>query len=157
VEADLPELLAEKTRLLADQAPQCRLTRTAVDLGDAGARSAFLDEALRGATKALVLTEGLLMYLEDRVVIALSAAIRRPEVTWWMTDFVNPGLQKLMNKKMRGVLQNAPVKFAPENGSAYFEDLGWRTVEVESVFSAAHRLHRLPMALRLVARLPQPD
>ena len=38
-----------------------------------------------------------------------------------------------MNKKTRGLMQSAPFKFAPANGLAYFEDLGWRAVEVESV------------------------
>lgn len=157
VEADLPELLADKAQLLADQAPRCRLTRSAVDLADPSARDAFLDDALAGATKALVLTGGLLMYLEERDVIALSEAIKRPEVAWWMLDFAGPGLKKMMNKKTSGMLQNAPFKFAPENGLAYFEDLGWRTVEVESLFSAAHRFHRLPMSMRPVAWLRQPD
>src|SRR6516164_3216703 len=40
VEADLPELLKEKTELLADQIPLCQLTRTAVDLADPRAREA---------------------------------------------------------------------------------------------------------------------
>jgi methyltransferase (TIGR00027 family) len=157
VEADLPALLAEKTQLLADQTPRCRLTRTAVDLADSHARDAFFDVALDGAGKALVLTEGLLMYLEDRDVIALSEAIKRPEVAWWMLDFAFPGLKKMMNNKMAGMLENAPFKFAPDNGLAYFEDLGWRTVEVESVFKAAHRFHRLPMLMRPLAWLPQSD
>ncbi len=150
VEADLPKLLAEKTQLLADQVPRCRLTRTAVDLADPQARGAFLDDALDGATKALVLTEGLLMYLEDRDVVALSEAIKRPEVAWWMLDFAGPGLKKMMNKKMAGMLQNAPFKFAPENGLAFFEGLGWRTVEVEALYIAARRFHRLPMLMRPV-------
>ncbi len=157
VEADLPKLLAEKTQLLADQVPRCRLTRAAVDLSDAQARDAFLNDALDGASKALVLTEGLLMYLDDRDVAALSEAIKRPQVAWWMLDFAAPGLKKLMNKKMAGMLHNAPFKFAPENGLAYFEDLGWRTVEAESLFVAAHRFHRLPVFMRPAAWLPQPD
>ncbi len=157
VEADLPKLLEEKTQLLADQVPRCRLARTAVDLADPLARDAFLDEALDGATKALVLTEGLLMYLDDRDVVALSEAIKRPEVAWWMLDFAGPGLKKMMNRRMAGMLQNAPFKFAPENGLSYFEDLGWRTVEVESLFEAAHRFHRLPMLIRPAAWMPQPD
>src|ERR1700740_3497991 len=37
VEADLPKLLEEKTQLLADQSPRCRLTRMAVALADAQA------------------------------------------------------------------------------------------------------------------------
>ena len=157
VEADLPPLLAEKTQLLADQTPGCRLTRVAVDLSAATARDAFFDEALDGATKALVLTEGLLMYLEDPDVVALSGAIRRPEVAWWMLDFAGPGLKRMMNKKMAGMLENAPFKFAPENGLGYFEDLGWRTLEVESLFMAANRFRRLPMFMRPGAWLPQPD
>jgi methyltransferase (TIGR00027 family) len=157
VEADLPQLLAEKEQALADQTPRCRLRRHAVDLADPAARDAFMNEELAGATKALVLTEGLLMYLEASDVAALSTAFKRPEVAWWMLDFSGPGLQKRMNKKTRGFLQSAPFKFAPANGLAYFEDLGWRTVEVESVFTAAHRFHRLPWWMRSLAWLPQPD
>lgn len=157
VEADLPELLAEKTELLAEERPRCRLTRTAVDLADPVAREAFLDKALDGATKALVLTEGLLMYLDENDVTALSAALARPEVAWWMLDFAGPGLKKMMNKKMAGLVQNAPFKFAPANGVAFFENLGWRVVDAESLFSAARRFHRLPKLMRSVAWLPQPD
>ncbi|MFZ0230288.1 MAG: SAM-dependent methyltransferase [Mycobacterium sp.] len=157
IEADLPLLLAEKTQLLADQTPRCRLTRKAVDLADPQARDAFFAEALDGATKALVLTEGLLMYLEDRDVTALSETIKRPEVAWWMLDFAFPGLKKMMNKKMAGLLQNAPFKFAPDNGLAYFEDLGWRVLEAESLFTAANRFRRLPPFMRPLAWLPQPN
>ena len=157
VEADLPKLLEEKTRLLADQEPHCRLTRTAVDLADPQARGAFLDDALDGAGKAFVLTEGLLMYLDDRDVVSLSEAIKRPEVAWWMFDFAFPGLKNMMNRKMAGMMQNAPFKFAPENGLAYFEDLGWRTLEAESLFEAAHRFHRLPLLMRPATWLPRTD
>jgi methyltransferase (TIGR00027 family) len=157
IEADLPQLLSEKTQLLADETPRCRLTRTAVDLSDPAARDAFLNEALDGASKALVLTEGLLMYLEDRDVVTLSEAIKRPEVTWWMLDFGFPGLKKMMNKKMAGLFQNAPFKFAPENGLAYFEGLGWRTIEAESNFEAANRFRRLPMFMRPLTWLPPTD
>ena len=157
VEADLPSLLAEKTQLLADRRPRCGLTRAAVDLAEPSARDAFLDEALDGATKALVLTEGLVMYLEEADVAALSAALRRPEVAWWMLDFAGPGLRTMMNKKMADLQANAPFKFAPENGLAYFEGLGWRVVNAESSLSGAHRLRRLPMLMRAAALLPQPD
>jgi methyltransferase (TIGR00027 family) len=157
VEGDLPGLVAEKEQLLAGETPRCRLTRYPVDLADPAARQRFLDEALAGATKALVLTEGLLMYLEPSDVADLSQALVRPEVAWWMLDLAGPGLKKWMNDKSGGLLRNAPFKFAPDNGVGYFEDLGWRVGEVESVFVVAHRLRRLPWFLRLVARLPQPD
>jgi methyltransferase (TIGR00027 family) len=154
IEADLPKLLAEKTQLLSDQAPRCKLTRTAVDLSVPHARDAFFNDALDGATKTLVLTEGLSMYLEAADVAALSDVIKRPEVTWWMLDFAFPGLKKRMNKHVAGISENAPFKFAPENGLAFFEDRGWRTVEAESVLEAAHRFHRLPIWMRPLVWLP---
>ena len=157
VEADLPGLLAEKAKLLSDQTPRCRLTRTAVDLADPGARDAFLNGALDGATKALVLTEGLSMYLDDSDMVALSGAFTRPEIAWWMLDFAFPGLRKTMNKKMAGMFENAPFKFAPANGLTFFEDLGWRVVEGESLMHAAQRFRRLPVFMRPVAWLSNPD
>ena len=157
VEADFPELLAEKAELLSDQTPRCHLTRTAVDLANPAARSAFLNDALAGATKALVLTEGLSMYLDDSDMVALSEAFTRPEIAWWMLDFSFPRLRKMMNKKMAGMLENAPFKFAPDNGLAFFEELGWRVVEADSLFLAARRFRRLPMFMRPLAWLPQPD
>src|ERR1700722_16186285 len=157
IEADLPDLLAEKTQLLADQTPRCRLTRSPVDLADPVARNAFFDKALDGATRALVLTEGLLMYLEDRDVKALSDAITRPEVAWWMFDFVGPGQKRLMNKKMAGMLENAPFIFAPDNGLAYFEDLGWRVLESEYLMAAAKRFRRLPIFMWPATWGPQPN
>ena len=110
IEADLPKLLAEKTQLLADQTPRCRLTRTAVDLAIPHARDAFFNDALDGATKAFVLTEGLSMYLETADIAALSAAIKRPEVTWWMLDFAFPGLRKQINKNIAGIAAKRTVQ-----------------------------------------------
>lgn len=157
VEADLPGLLAEKQQLLADETPRCRLTAHAVDLADPQAREEFLHEELRGASKALVLTEGLLMYLDETDVRSLSAAFTRPEIAWWMLDFAGPGLQKRLNKGSGGMLNSAPIKFAPANGLAFYEELGWRPIECDSVFVAAHRFDRLPRWMRPAAYLPQPD
>ena len=157
VEADLPALIAEKDRALAEQTPRCRLSRHAVDLADPAARDLFLDQALAGAHKAFVLTEGLLMYLTDSDVAGLSEAFRRPEIAWWTIDFASSGLLRTMNGKTSGMLQNAPFKFAPPNGLGFFEDLGWKTAAVESVIAAAYRFDRLPPLMRLWARLPQPD
>ena len=85
---------------------------------------------------------------------AAAAVVDSPQVAWWMLDFAGPGLKRLMNKKMAGMLQNAPFKFAPPNGVAYFEELGWRVVEVESLLEAANRFRRLPMFMRPLALPP---
>lgn len=157
VEADLGPLVAEKEQLLADQTPRCRLSRHAVDLADPRARDAFLNEALAGATKAFVLTEGLLMYLEETDVIGLSRAFQRTEIAWWTFDFGAGGIKTTMNDKTSGMMRNAPIKFAPANGLAFFEGLGWSVAEAESLLLAARRFRRLPPLLRLAALLPQPN
>jgi len=55
------------------------------------------------------------------------------------------------------MMGSAPLKFAPANGLACFEDVGWRPIEVESVFTAARADDRLPRWMRPLAWLPPPD
>ena len=74
-----------------------------------------------------------------------------------MFDFGGPGLKRLMNKKMAGLLQNAPFIFAPENGLAYFEDLGWRVLESDHLMAAAKRFRRLPIFMWPALWGPQPN
>jgi methyltransferase (TIGR00027 family) len=157
VEADLPDLLTEKERLLAGERPRCQLTRHAVDLADPAARGVFLDDALTGSTNALVLTEGLLIYLDDDDVAALSSALQRPEVTRWMFDLFSPALVRRLTKKSASMLDSAPFKFAPAEGVGYFEKLGWTLVDAESLLLAANRFHRLPRMMRLATYVPQPN
>ncbi|WP_396928551.1 class I SAM-dependent methyltransferase [Mycolicibacterium sp.] len=157
VEADLPGLVAEKEQLLEGETPRCRLSRHAVDLADPRAREAFLDDALAGASKAFVLTEGLLMYLTDADVVGLSAAFQRPEISWWTFDFGSGGIKATMNDRTDGMMRNAPIKFGPPNGLAFFEGLGWSTALIDPLLPAARRFRRLPLLLRLASLLRQPD
>lgn len=157
LEADLPGLVAEKDRLLSNETPRCALTRRAVDLADPEARQAFLDEALAGARKALVLTEGLTMYLHEPDVIGLAAALHRPEIAWWVADLNNEAVLKRMHRATRKMLVNAPWHFGPRDPLAYFAHLGWTAVDVESIFELAHRHHRLPWYLKPFTLFPFPD
>jgi PfpI family intracellular protease len=84
IEADLPALIDEKRRLLDGETPACNLVREAVDLADSAARAAFLARAVQGAARALVITEGLVVYLTDDTGAVAGArsggAVRRPLV-----------------------------------------------------------------------------
>jgi methyltransferase (TIGR00027 family) len=158
VEADFAAFVREKDGLLEKEKPRCQLRREGVDLADTAARDAFLASATQGAKKALVLTEGLLGYLEDDAVRAISRSLQaRPEVAWWMLDVVSPAILKMLIKGMGADLEQAPLKFAPPNGVAYFEGLGWKAKDIRSIFREAVRLRRLPTILRLLAWLPEPD
>ena len=94
IEADLPAMIDEKEELLADQTPHCRLSRHRVDLADPDVRREFLVEATRGARKALVITEGLLIYLDDEQARSIAHDLKRDEIRWWITDLASPGVLK---------------------------------------------------------------
>jgi methyltransferase (TIGR00027 family) len=158
IEADLPALIEEKEQLLADAKPRCQLRRIKVDLTDAAARVVALQEAVTPSTQALVITEGLLVYLDEAQVRDLSRDLAAlPGVRNWILDLASPAILELMQKGMGAHLTNAPLKFAPANGIAFFEALGWRVYQMHSIFRAAVRFRRLPWFLRLFALLPEPN
>jgi methyltransferase (TIGR00027 family) len=158
VEADLPELIAEKEQLLAGEKPRCRLERVAVDLSDAGARVAFLDRYSEGARRAAVISEGLVIYLDPKAVAELGRALLAcPRLQSWVLDFYSPRTQAEISNSMRDALTNAPFKFAPPNGLAFFEALGWKTRIARSLFREGTRLKRVPLLMRPFALLPEPN
>jgi len=53
-------------------------------------RAAFLADATSGARNAVVITEGLLLYLSGQQVGALADDPRRKEIGGWITDLIAP-------------------------------------------------------------------
>jgi methyltransferase (TIGR00027 family) len=158
VEADLPAMIDEKERLLQGERPRCRLSREKVDLADPAARSAFLSRVTAGAARVLVLTEGLLVYLGEEVVRSFSGDLQAVDpIHWWMLDVMSPAVMEMMNRGMGSTLSQAPLRFAPPNGLAFFESLGWVVRDAPSVFKTAAQHRRLPWMLRPFALLPEPD
>jgi len=158
IEADLPALIEEKEGLLKDAQPRCQLRRIKVDLADLDARGVVLKLAAESATQVLVITEGLLLYLEESQVRSLSADISaQAGVKWWILDIASPALLQMMKKSMGSGLDNAPMIFGPPNGVAFFERLGWRVTRVSSILKAASRFRRLPWPLKLFGLLPEPN
>lgn len=158
IEVDLPDLIEEKGRLLAGEQPVCCLSRRAVDLADAGARAALLDDVEAGAKKVLVISEGLLLYLEESVVSALTQDLAaRGAIRWWIAELASPGVLKMMQKQMGSQLANAQLKFAAPDGVAFYERLGWKAREIRAVFREAGRLRRLPWFMWPFSYLPGPN
>jgi methyltransferase (TIGR00027 family) len=158
IEADLPAMIEEKERILASVQPRCRLRRIKVDLTDSAARVAVLREAVGSLTQVLVITEGLLVYLSDAEVRALALdLLAQANIRWWLLDIASPPIVKMMQQQMGAHLAKAPMKFAPPNGVAFFEAIGWKVVEVRSIMGAAARFKRLPWMLRLFAMFPDPN
>ena len=157
IEIDLPDLLSYKREILANEKPVCRLERIPLDLANPAARRGIFEELGRGAKRAIIISEGLIVYLTAEEVCALARDLATPpSFQRWATDLVSPGLLKMLQKQIGKPLgqAGAPLKFAPEEGPAFFTKCGWTPIEVRSMLQAAAKLKRLPLLFRLFALFP---
>ena len=150
IEVDFPDVIAYKTGQLADARPVCALQHVGVDLTDAARRRALFDQIGAAARRVLVVSEGLLIYLPPEQVAALGRDLASPaSLRWWLIDLGSPRLLKMMEKTWgRAVAAgNAPFRFAPAEGTQFFEPLGWREAEFRSMWDESLRLKRsMPFA-----------
>lgn len=144
LDVDLPDIQQYKRDALQGEKPQCQLEWVPADLADAAARKAVMARIAASPGPALVVTEGLLIYLEREQVMALATDLAAtPNLRWWLIDIASPGLLKMMGRTWgKGVSQSAPFKFAPEEDTAFFEPAGWKEVEYRSMFEESLRLKR---------------
>ena len=85
IEVDFPEMLRYKTGALAGERPKCQVERIPADLNDPAQRRAVF--ASTGSAPALMITEGLLMYLPAQTVESLAAeAYREGGIRHWLLD-----------------------------------------------------------------------
>lgn len=162
IEADLPDILAYKTEKLAGEAPVCRFERVAADLTDTVARRGLFVRAAQGSRAVLTVTEGLLAYLSPEQVASLADDLHSPPaMRQWLTDIASPRLKKMLDRKVGKHVSaaNAPFKFAPAEGTKFFEPHGWKEREYRSTFEEAFRLHRtmrMAWVFRLLGKLQSP-
>lgn len=159
VEVDLPGMIDYKTRLLADERPRCRLERVAVDLADGDARRALL-ERVAGGRPTIVVSEGVLFYLEPDAVAALGRELAaRDDYRWWLLDLANPLFVEWGNLLIGRHLEaaGAPYRFAPAEGVAFFRPLGWEPLDDRSSWEEARRLGREPWIMRVAWTLATPS
>lgn len=158
VEVDLPGILDYKEEILAGERPRCALERVRLDLTEAGARRELFARLGREAGRALILAEGLLIYLTAEEAAALARDLAAPpSFRGWIVDMASPGLLRMLQKGMGAQLDkvNATLRFGPPEGPGFFAPHGWRATRVESPLKTAARLGRLSFGLRLVALLPE--
>ncbi len=157
IDVDLPELIAYKQTILADAKPACRLERVALDLADVAARRELFARLGARAKKAVIMSEGLIIYLDPEEVAILARDLAaQPSFQRWITDLASPGLRRMIEKQVGRQLQGAgaPLKFAPPEGPPFFEQYGWRVLNIEPTLQAAARLRRVGFFFRLIAKLP---
>jgi methyltransferase (TIGR00027 family) len=159
IEVDLPEILDYKEGILRAEKPVCALERFRLDLSNVDARRELFLQLGSRARKALIITEGLIIYLTADEVSALAQDLAAsPSFHSWILDIASPGLLRMLQKRMAAQLnQAAPFKFAPVEGPDFFLRHGWKPVDVRSLLKNAARLKRLSFFLRLIALLPESE
>ncbi|HEY4955666.1 MAG TPA: SAM-dependent methyltransferase [Gemmatimonadaceae bacterium] len=145
VDVDLPDILQYKTDFMKDQKPRCRYEAVAADMTDADARRSLFARIGGEGKKALIVTEGLLVYLTAKQVGALARDLAgQPAFRWWLIDLASPRLLKIMQRSWGKAVEkgNAPFQFAPPEGTEFFRKFGWRELEFRSGMDEARRLNR---------------
>lgn len=145
VDVDLPGILDYKTEMLKNETPVCEYEAIRLDLRDEGRRQALFSQLGGRSKRTLVVSEGLIIYLNDEQVASLARDLSaQPSFQSWLIDLAHPQLL-IMMKKMWGKnldAGNAPFQFAPEAGTKFFEPYGWREKEFHSSMDEAQRLKR---------------
>ncbi len=155
IEADYPHMIEFKEERLAKEKPRCRLERVKIDLADEPARGQMLCEVDARASKLLVLTEGVVPYLDEEQAASLADDLRAmAHARYWVLDYFSPEVVKYRGRNgMNRYLQNAPFQFAPDDWWGFFEKHGWRAKDVRYYWEEAQRRKRqleLPWRMRAI-------
>lgn len=147
---DLPDMVEYFRSNMAAETPRCELEFVAADMRDPDAKRALFERVAAMPGPVLVITEGLLLYLEADQVTDLARDLHdRSRARWWLTDLASPQLLKFLEHRWKPTLlqANAPFRFGPAQGAAFFAPQGWREAEFHSTIVDAYRLKRaMPLA-----------
>src|SRR5215831_13034214 len=108
IEVDLPGMIDYKEQVLGGSKAACELKRVRLDLSNLNVRRELFADLGRSATKVLVLSEGLIIYLtRDEVGTLARDLAAQPSFQSWVLDLVSPGLLKMLQKNLGGPLTAA--------------------------------------------------
>ena len=145
VDVDLPDILGHKVAEMKNERARCLYEAVMLDLIDVPKRRALFAQLGAQCSNALIITEGLLIYLDNEQVAELAKDLHaQPSFRWWLSDLGSPMLLKYNQRSWGKNLRNgnAPFKFAPENDTKFFLPFGWRERIYRSTADDARRLNR---------------
>ncbi len=152
IEVDLPEIVDAKRRILSDEKPHCQLEVISEHLGDEGRRRTLFSQLNQRAQRILVISEGLLTYLDEDKVTSLAADLHaQPHFNYWLAEVVSPKVLDWANRRWRHHLKaaNAPMAFAPSDWRKFYRERGWELVEFEDMAQTARKMNRQPSIMRV--------
>jgi methyltransferase (TIGR00027 family) len=158
VEVDLQGILDYKEEIFGGEKPLCALERVRMDLADVDGRRRLFERLGGRSKRALVLSEGLMIYLTAEQAGALAEDLFEVRsFRSWVLDIVSPGLLQMLLENTDSEFGEgvAKLKFAPANGPDFFKPHGWETVRVDSLGKTAAALKRLPKELEPMVAMPE--
>jgi methyltransferase (TIGR00027 family) len=142
VDVDLPHVLEFKAGVIGPEQARCKYESLPANVVDSKARAGVLQHC-DGARQALVVTEGLLVYLSPAQVTALARALRQQvAIRWWLTDLTGPRALEMLQRVWGPRLPGAKFQFGPADSVDFFGRLGWREVSFRSMQEEDKRLNR---------------
>jgi methyltransferase (TIGR00027 family) len=158
VEADYPRMIEYKQSRLAGHVPRCRLERVGVDLANDTARRRLLADIDLRATKLLILTEGVIVYLTEEAVGALANDLKSLQhALYWIIDYISPQAMKFRERSgITRKTKNAPFKFKPADWFGFFREHGWALKQIRYFSEEGKRLKRpprLPLPLKVLVKV----
>jgi len=154
IEIDRPEIVAFKNEQLKEHTPDCKLDRIGLDLSDAIARKKCLTGINDRTGPALLLTEGVIPYLDEEEVRSLACDLRaQSNFALWICEYYSPETYpRYQSPKFKKRLRNAPFRFFPQDWFAFFKQCGWNRKEIRYLYDEA-RQHRRDFPLPFWAKL----
>src|SRR4030095_3277584 len=107
------------------------LQRIKQDLSDIKTRKELFKDLGNKSNNTLIISEGLIAYLENNAVGALAEDLSaQKSFKHWVLDLMSPGLLALLQKEMRALEEaKMPLKFEPEEGEEFFHRYEWKSLE----------------------------
>jgi len=134
IEVDFADVLDYKDRLMVGETPHCRRERLSVDVNDPAQRRIMYESV--GQTHAMVITEGLLMYLPAATVDALAAeCVRQSGLAHWISDLTTTAFTTALGgadamKSIRHVQASDALK--GEQTLEVLQRHGWKSESMRS-------------------------
>src|SRR4029079_14536793 len=106
VDVDLPGMINYKNEILKNEKPKCDYRSIALDLADRKARLELFQQLNNECKKALVITEGLTIYLAVEQNAELATDLSSQEhFHRWVFDLLSPAVLEMAKKEMQPALK----------------------------------------------------
>ena len=154
VELDLPGILDEKQKVLTQERPSSQLEVIAQNLGDVTQRRELFSQLNQRAVRIAVMSEGLLLYLDEDKVSSLAADLHaQTHFGYWVVEVVSPRVLAMVMRRWRRYFEeaNARMSFAPSDWRTFYRQRGWEPVDFKDMAETAREVHREPAMMKAMA------